>query len=111
MRKHRLPMNYWIIPGVTVGFLAATASALAFGLSDDDYTYLAATQHVERGSAPILDISPKERSSLHALINDPQTANDPLTRDKNVKDALAEFLKHQLWENSHPGQLWDAPNR
>ena len=104
-------MKYWIVPGVTAGFLAVTVSALAFGLSDADYSYLAATQHVERDSAPILDISPKERSRLHALINDPQTANDPVVRDKNVKDALAEFLNHQLWESLHPGQLWDAPKR
>jgi hypothetical protein len=32
-------------------------------------------------------------------------------RDKNVKDALGIFLKHQLWEKQHPGELWDAPKR
>ena len=80
-------MKNWIISGVAVGFFVVTVSAFAFGLSDDDYTYLAATQHVARDSVPILDISPKERSRLHALINDPQTANDPLMRDKNVKNA------------------------
>jgi hypothetical protein len=104
-------LKYWIPPGVAAGFFAATVSALAFGLSDDDYAYLATTQHAERGHAPILDTSPKERSRLHYLINDPQTANDPTARDKNVKDALAEFLDHQLWEKSHPGQLWDSQQR
>ena len=107
----RRSLKYWILPGVAAGFFAGTVSALAFGLSDDDYVYLATTQHVERYDEPILDISPKERSRLHDLIDDPQTANDPVARDKNVKDALAEFLGHQLWEKSHPGQLWDAPKR
>ena len=80
-------LKYWILPGVAAGFFAVTVSALAFGLSDDDYVYLATTQHLERYNEPILDISPKERSRLHNLIDDPQTANDPIARDKNVKDA------------------------
>jgi len=106
------PLKYWImLPGVTAGLFAVTVSAFAFGLSDDDYIYLATTQHAERYNAPVLDIGPKERSTLHYLINDPRTASDPIARDKNVKDALAEFLGHQLWEKSHPGQLWDAPKR
>ena len=105
-----LPFKYLILLlGVAAGLFAVTVSAFAFGLSDDDYVYLATTQHAERDHAPILDISPKERSRL--LINDPQTANDPTARDKNVKDALAEFLDHQLWDKSHPGQLWDSPKR
>jgi hypothetical protein len=105
------PLKYWALFGVAVGFFAVTVSASAFGLSDDDYVYLATTHRVERYNAPILDISPKERSALHGLINDPRTANDPIARDKTVKDALAGFLGHQLWEKSHPGQLWDAPRR
>ena len=48
---------------------------------------------------------------LHNLINDLRTANDPVARDKNVKDALDIFLQHQLWEKAHPGELWDAPKR
>ena len=67
--------------------------------------YLARTQNAERDHAPILDISPKEPSRL---INDPQTANDPTACDKNVKDALAEFLDHQLWEKSHRRQFAKA---
>jgi hypothetical protein len=107
-----LPFKYLILlPGVAAALFAVTVSAFAFGLSDDDYVYLATTQHAERDHAPILDISPKERSRLRYLINHPQTANDPTARDKNVKDALAEFLDHQLWDKSHPGQLWDSPKR
>jgi hypothetical protein len=89
-------------------FFAVTASAFAYGLSDKDYDYLK-TQHIERDEAPILDLSPKEQSRVHNLINDPQTANDPAARDRNVKDALGLFLEHQLWEKAHPGELWDAP--
>jgi len=96
-----------ICAAVTV-FFAVTGTAFAFGLSDEDYDYLK-TQHVERSDAPMLDLSPRERARVHSLINDPQTANDPTARDKNVKDALDLFLAHQLWEKAHPGELWDAP--
>jgi hypothetical protein len=89
--------------------LAATSSAVAWGLSDEDYHYLRRMHSLERYDAPVLDLSPKERSRLHALINDPQS--DAAARDKNVKDALALFLEHQLWEKAHPGELWDAPKK
>ena len=91
-------------------FFSVTACAFAFGLSDEDYDYLK-NQHIDRSEAPILDLSPKERTRVHNLINDPQTANDPLARDKNVKDELRVFLEHQLWEKQHPGELWDAPRQ
>ena len=93
-----------------VGFFALTVSAVAFGLSDEDYDYLK-TQHIERSDAPILDLSPKERTRVHNLINDPRTADDQDARNKNVKDALAIYLEHQLWEKAHAGELWDAPKK
>lgn len=103
------------IRGVGVGVAAAiialfavTASALAFGLSDEDYDYLRTTQHVERYEAPVLNLSPKERWRLHHLITDRQTADDQIARDKNVRDELAIILEHQLWEKAHPGKFWDA---
>jgi hypothetical protein len=93
-----------------VGFFVLTVSAFAFGLSDEDYDYLK-TQHIERSGAPMLDLSPKERERVHNLINDPGTAGDQIVRNKNVKDVLAIFLEHQLWEKAHPGELWDAPKK
>jgi hypothetical protein len=98
------------ISAAMVGFFAVTVSAFAFGLSDEDYDYLK-TQHIERSDAPMLDLSPKERSRVHNLINDPRTATDPTARDGNVKGALALFLEHQLWEKAHPGELWDVPKK
>jgi hypothetical protein len=89
--------------------LAATSAAVAWGLSDEDYDYLRRAQSLERYDAPVLDLSPKERSRLHSLINDPQP--DVAVRDKSVKDALALFLEHQLWEKAHPGEMWDAPKK
>jgi hypothetical protein len=86
---------------------AVTSSAFAWGLSDEDYDYLRKTQNLERYNHPVLDLSPKERSRVHDLINDPQTANDPAARDQNVKDALALFLSHELWERANPGKMWD----
>jgi hypothetical protein len=89
---------------------SVAASASGFGLSDEDYDYLR-TQNVQRSDAPILDLSPKERKRVHDLINDPGTANDPATRDKNVKELLSLYLEHQLWEKAHPGELWDAARK
>lgn len=103
-------LECWIILGVAAGFFDVTGSALAVGLSDEDYAYLATVQHIQH-NAPVLNISPIELSTLHYLITDPRTANDPVTRDKNVKGALDEFLAHQVWEKSHPGELWDEPKR
>jgi hypothetical protein len=98
------------ISAAMVGFFVLTVSASAFGLSDEDYDYLK-MQHIERSDAPMLDLSPKERQRVHNLINDPETAGDQIARNKNVKDALAIFLEHQLWEKAHPGELWDAPKK
>jgi len=89
--------------------LAVTSSAGAWGLSDEDYDYLRRTQSLERYDAPVLNLSPKELSRLHNLINDPQP--DAAVRDKNVKDTLGLFLEDQLWEKAHPGELWDAPKK
>ena len=85
--------------------LAVTSSAGAWGLSDEDYDYLRRTQSLERYDAPLPNLSPKERSHLHYLIT------DAVVRDENVKDTLGLFLEHQLWEKTHPGELWDAPKK
>jgi hypothetical protein len=87
-------------------FLGVTSSAVAWGLSDEDYDYLRKTHNLERYDAPILDLSPKQRSLIHNLITDSQTSNDPAARDQNVN---AVYLSHQLWEKAHPSEFWDAP--
>jgi hypothetical protein len=88
---------------------AVTSSAIAWGLSDADYDYLRKTHNLERYDHPVLDLSPRERSRIHDLITDSGTAHDPAVRDKNVEDALALFLSHQLWEKKHLGKMWDEP--
>jgi len=100
--------KYETICAVTLSFVSISGSAFAYDLSEEDYEYLK-TQNLERQEAPIAHLSPKERSRLHVLINDPLTANDATLRDKKVSDATAEFLAHQVWEKAHPGQLWDKP--
>jgi hypothetical protein len=100
----------FVLGFVLAGLFAGTPGAFAFGLLDEDYDYLVA-QHIDRNKPPMLDLSPKERTRVHDLINDPRTADDPAKRDKNVRDELALFLGHQVWEKEHPGQLWDAPAR
>jgi len=93
---------------VLAGLLAGSAGAFAFGLSDEDYDYLQA-QHIDRNKPPMLDLSPKERTRIHDLITDSQTAHDPAARDKNVKDAPTLCLSYQLWEKAHPGKMWNEP--
>jgi hypothetical protein len=65
-------------------------------------------QSLERYDALVLDLSPKERSGLHYLINDQQP---DAVRDKNVKDILGLFLGHQMWEEAHSSESWDAPKK
>jgi hypothetical protein len=101
-------MKYAIRIGVVAGLLAVPVPAFAVGLSESDFVYLS-TQNFERNGPPIHDLSPREQARLHSVINDPRTANDPVAQANDVNQALAEFLGHQLWEQSHPGQLWDAP--
>ena len=108
MQKGRRPAETTIC-AIALGFMLVTASAQAYALSHDDYVYLKATQHVEGSDALLALLSPRERAHLHDLITDPKTANDASARDKNVKEVLALFLRHQLWEEAHPGRLWDAP--
>jgi hypothetical protein len=88
--------------------LALTYSASAWDLSDEDYDYLRKMQSLERYDALVLDLSPKERSGLHYLINDQQP---DAVRDKNVKDILGLFLGHQMCEETHSSESWDAPKK
>jgi hypothetical protein len=97
------------ICAIALGFMLVTASAQGYALSEDDYMYLKTRQHVEGSDALLALLSPRERAHLHNLIIDSQTANDAPARDKNVKDALGLFLRHQLWDEAHPGKFWDAP--
>jgi hypothetical protein len=111
VRRNGAAMGLAFVLGfVLAGLFGGTPGAFAFGLLDEDYAYLQA-QHIDRNKPPMLDLSPKERTRVHDLINDPRTADDPAKRDKNVRDELALFLGHQVWEKEHPGQLWDAPAR
>jgi hypothetical protein len=103
-------MRYSILMAAGVALLMATAPAFAFGLTDTDHAYLS-TQGVERTSALLQSLSPREQARLHALINDAATAHNPATRERDVANALTKFKEHQAWEAAHPGELWDVPKR
>jgi hypothetical protein len=102
-------LKYSIRAGVFAGFFIITP-AFAVGLTEADFDYLT-TQTVQSDGVVIRGLSPKEQARLHVLINDQTTANDPITRAKDVSKALAEFRRHQEWEVEHPGQLWAEPRR
>ena len=89
---------------------AVAAPAFAVGLTAADYAYLA-TQNVRSDNPVFHNLSPKEQSRLHALINDLTTKDNAAAQAKNVADVLAEFLRHQTWEQDHPGELWDFPKK
>jgi len=103
-------MKNLIALGIVAAFFAVTTSSFAVGLSESDFDYLE-KQDVERTSNLVRDLSPREQARLHAIINDNSTANNPIGQAKNVAEALAAFREHQLWERTHPGQLWDLPKR
>jgi hypothetical protein len=94
----------------SVAFLLLGTPAFAFGLTDSDYDYLT-TQNVQRDSSVLRGLSPRERARLHAIITNGASENDPTAQAKNVADAIAVFEGHQLWEQGHPGELWDSPKR
>jgi hypothetical protein len=103
-------MRSSILAAAGFALLMATTPAFAFGLTNTDQEYLSA-QGVERTSAVLRSLSPREQARLHALINDAATAHDPATRERDVANALAKFREHQSWEEAHPGELWDVPKR
>jgi hypothetical protein len=88
--------------------LALGTPALAFGLTDSDYDYLA-TQDFPKDNSVLKGLSPKEQARLHAIIIDAATNNNPAVQAENVAEALATYQAHQRWEDAHPGQLWDFP--
>jgi hypothetical protein len=94
----------------SVAFWILSTPAHAFGLTDADYDYLT-TQNVPRDSSILRGLSPKEQARLHAIIINGASDNDPAAQAKNVADAIAVYEGHQLWEQMHPGQLWDVPTR
>jgi hypothetical protein len=87
-----------------------TTSALAIGLTEDDFEYLS-TLGIERASPLIQALSPKETARLHAIINDVRTKDDPIARIMALETALNEYREHQRCERMTPGQLWDVPKR
>ena len=92
----------------TAVFIGATTSSFAVGLTTADYEYLE-TQNVEKTGTLLQNLSPREQARLHAIINYVPTT--PAIQAKNVAEALELFMKHQDWEFSHPGELWDSPRR
>ena len=103
-------MKSWIFIGTIAAMIAVAAPAFAVGLTDADFAYLA-TQDVKRDNPVLHNLSPKEQSRLHALINDLTTKDNAAAQAKNVTEILAEFLQHQTWEQNHPGELWDSPKQ
>jgi hypothetical protein len=103
-------MRYSILMKASVAFLMLGTPALAFGLTDSDLDYLT-TQNVPRDSSILHGLSPKEQARLHAIIMDGANGKDPAAQARNVAEAIAEYQGHQLWEQAHPGQLWDSPKR
>jgi hypothetical protein len=103
-------MRYSVLATAAGSLLLLGAPALAFGLTDSDYAYLA-TQNVPRDGSVLRGLSPKEQARLHAIITDATTSNDSTMQAKRVAEALAIYRDHQNWEDSHPGQLWDSPTR
>jgi hypothetical protein len=96
--------------GTAIAAVFLTTSALAIGLTEDDFEYLSA-HGIERVSPLFKALSPKENQRLHAIINDVRTKDDSIARIMALETALNEYREHQRWEKMNPGQLWDIPKR
>ena len=105
--KRRAMLKYSILAGTIASFFIISP-AFAIGLTVADIDYLT-TLNVQIDAVAIRGLSPKQQARLHALINDPTTADNPSTRAKNVSEAFAEFKKLQEREVEHPGKLRGEP--
>lgn len=103
-------MRYSGVSTVAGVLLLLNTPALAFGLTDSDYDYLAA-QNFTKESSVLKGLSPKEQARLHAIIIDATTNNDAVAKARSVAEALGTYQDHQRWEETHPGQIWEAPTR
>jgi hypothetical protein len=101
-------MRLTILAAAVGALLLVGTPALAFGLTESDYDYLA-TQNFARDNSVLKGLSPKEQARLHAIIVDLTTSGDAQAQAKNVAEAMATYGDHQNWEVMHPGQLWDSP--
>jgi hypothetical protein len=110
LRAKRRTMRYARLATAASILLLLATPALAFGLTDTDYDYLA-TQNFARDNSVLKGLSPKEQARLHAIIIDATTSSDSAAQAKNVNEAMAAFEEHQHWEETHPGQLWDSSKR
>ena len=91
-------------------FLGTAPPAAAYGLTEADYAYLA-VRDVERASAVLRDLSPREQARLHAVINDAATAGDAAARAGAVATSLEEFRERQVWDAAHPEELLNVRRR
>jgi hypothetical protein len=106
-RKMRIAM----LAAAGVALLGATTvPAVAFGLTEADYAYLAG-RDVGRTSAVLRGLSPREQARLHAVINDAATAGDEAARANAVTRALEEFRERQAWEATHPEEMLNVRRR
>jgi hypothetical protein len=110
MRQVMRVMRHGLAAAALLTLLAPVTSALAFGLSEGDYAYLA-TRGVEHTSSVLGDLSPREQARLHAVINDAATTGNDAAREAAVVNALDEFRGRQAWEATHPDELLTVKRR
>jgi hypothetical protein len=103
-------MRLVALAAASAAFLGTAAPAAAFGLTEGDYTYLAG-RDLERTSAVLRDLSPREQARLHAVINDTTTSSDAAARADAVTGTLDEFRERQAREAAHPEELLNLRRR
>jgi hypothetical protein len=103
-------MRFAIAVSAGLALCGAATPAVAYGLTEADYAYLAG-RDVERTSAVLRGLSPREQARLHAVINDAAAAGDEAARAREVAKTLEEFRDRQAWEAAHPEELLGVRRR
>jgi hypothetical protein len=93
-----------LVFAVVIAMLVAAGTALADGLTSDDFKYLQGLLGLTPQSAVITELTPNEQNALHSAIDDLKIY--PEGRDRQVRSYLALVYARECkrWGAEHPGQ-------
>jgi hypothetical protein len=84
--------------------VAGPGSALADGLTADDYQYLQAHQGLSQQSAVISELTPNEQNALHSAINDLKSYPEGQARQVRRYLSLVYGRECKRWADAHPSE-------
>jgi hypothetical protein len=93
-----------LVFAVAIAMLVTAGTALADGLTPDDFKYLQGLLGLTSQSQVITELTPNEQNSLHSAIDDLKTY--PEGRDRQVRSYLSLVYGRECkrWAAAHPGE-------